>query len=209
MTDISHTLIAKSDQLNAVDVIGAEKVLTITSVDVKQSGDQPVIIHYEGEAGRPWKPCLTVRRILSELWTRQSDNWVGQSVSVHRDPTVKWAGEPHGGIRPHAATGLDSTVVIKLKEERGGKPKAFEIKPLRMTTATKSEPRAVVQFSMENYRAAVDKIVKESQTADELTTRWDRMSDWRKQAAQTDRELATEIRGMVDGQIAHLTNDAS
>lgn len=208
MTDISHTLIAKSDQLNAVDVIGAEKVLTITSVDVKQSGDQPVIIHYEGENGRPWKPCLTVRRILSELWTRQSDNWVGQSVSVHRDPTVKWAGEPHGGIRPHAATGLDSTVVIKLKEERGGKPKAFEIKPLRMTAATKSEPRAVVQFSMENYARAVEKIVTESQDHVELQARFERMADWRKQAAQTDRDAATQLRERVTARLSELA-DAS
>ena len=208
MTDISHTLIAKSDQLNAVDVIGAEKVLTITSVDVKQSGDQPVIIHYEGENGRPWKPCLTVRRILSELWTRDSSKWIGHSVSVHRDPTVKWAGEPHGGIRPHAATGLDSTVVIKLKEERGGKPKAFEIKPLRMTTATKSEPRAVVQFSMENYTRAIEKILSESKDHDELTTRFDRMADWRKQAAQTDRDTATELRQRVEVRLSELSAES-
>ena len=201
MTDISHTLLAKSDQLNAADIMGAEKILTITSVDVK-SGDQPVTVHYDGESGRPWKPCLTVRRILSQIWTTDSGKWVGQSVAVHRDATVKWAGEPHGGIRPHAATGLDSTLIVKLKEERGGKPKAFEIKPLRMSGAgPKSEP---VQFSMEAYGRAIEKIMSESKTADELSERFDRMTDWRKQAAQTDRDKATEYRERVTEKISAL-----
>lgn len=204
MTDIAHTLLAKSDQLNAADIMGTEKILTITGVDVKQSGDQPVVIHYADEQGRPWKPCLTVRRILSQLWTTESEKWVGQSVAVHRDPTVKWAGEPHGGIRPHAATGLDATVIVKLKEERGGKPKAFEIKPLRLSgDGPKSAP---IQFSMENYERAVTKILAESKTADELSTRFDRMSDWRKQAAQTDRDAATALRERVNEKIAELTN---
>jgi hypothetical protein len=204
MTDIAHTLVAKSDQLNASDLTGTEKLLTITSVDVRK-GDQPVTIHYEGEEGRPWKPCLTVRRILSQLWTTESENWIGKSVAVHRDPTVKWAGEPHGGIRPHAASGLDATVIVKLKEERGGKPKAFEIKPLRMSAGTaKSEP---VQFSMETYERAVSKIIAESKTAEELSTRFDRMTDWRKQAAQTDREAAGAIREKVNEKLAELGNN--
>lgn len=207
MTDIAHTLIARSDQMNAVDIIGTERLLKIVSVDVKQSGEQPVTIHYEGENGRPWKPALTARRILASLWGSESAKWIGHTVAVHCDATVVYAGEEVGGIRPHAATGIETTQVIKLKEKRGPKPKTFEIKPLRMDTS-KPKPTAV-EFSMENYRRAVEKITKESETAEELTTRWDRMADWRKQAAQTDREIATELRGMVEAQIAHLTNDAS
>jgi len=204
MTDIAHTLIAKSDQLNAADIMGTEKILTITSVDVKTTGgDQPVTIHYDGENGRPWKPCLTVRRILSQLWTTESEKWIGQSVAVHRDPTVKWAGEPHGGIRPHAATGLDAMVVVKLKEERGGKPKAFDIKPLRLSD---SGPKpAAIEFSMETYEATVEKILAESKTADELNARFDRMTDWRKQAVKIDRDKATAIRERVTDKIASLS----
>lgn len=204
MTDISHTLIAKSDQLNAVDIIGTEKLLTIISVDVKQSGEQPVVIHYEGENKRPWKPALTARRILAALWGSESSNWIGHTVAVHCDPTVVYAGEEVGGIRPHAATGIDSERVIKLKERRGPKPKTFTIQPLRMET-TQAKPTRI-EFSMEIYTRAIEKIISESETHDELQTRFDRMSDWRKQAAQTDREKATELRLRVEARLEELAD---
>lgn len=204
MTDISHTLIAKSDQLNAVDIIGTEKLLTITSVDVKQSGEQPVVIHYEGENKRPWKPALTARRILAALWGSDSSKWIGNTVAVHCDPTVVYAGEEVGGIRPHAATGIDSERVIKLKERRGPKPKTFTIQPLRMET-TQAKPTRV-EFSMETYTRAIEKIISDSETHDELQTRFDRMSDWRKQAAQTDRDKATELRERVNARLAELSD---
>lgn len=204
MTDISHTLIAKSDQLNAVDIIGTEKLLTITSVDVKQSGEQPVVIHYEGENKRPWKPALTARRILAALWGSDSSKWIGHTVAVHCDPTVVYAGEEVGGIRPHAATGIDFERVIKLKERRGPKPKTFTIQPLRMET-THAKPTRI-EFSMETYTRAIEKIISESETHDELQTRFDRMSDWRKQAAQTDREKATELRERVNARLAELAD---
>lgn len=202
MTDVSHTLIARSDQLNAVDLIGTEKLLTITSVDVKQSGEQPVVIHYEGENKRPWKPALTARRILAALWGSDSSKWIGHTVAVHCDPTVVYAGEEVGGIRPHAATGIDSERVIKLKERRGPKPKTFTIQPLRMET-TQAKPTRI-EFSMETYTRAIEKIISESETHDELQTRFDRMSDWRKQAAQTDREKATELRERVNARLSEL-----
>lgn len=206
MTDVSHTLIARSDQLNAVDLIGTEKLLTITSVDVKQSGEQPVVIHYEGENKRPWKPALTARRILAALWGSDSSKWIGHTVAVHCDPTVVYAGEEVGGIRPHAATGIDSERVIKLKERRGPKPKTFTIQPLRMETTQAKITR--IEFSMETYTRAIEKIISESETHDELQTRFDRMSDWRKQAAQTDRERATKLRERVNARLAELSDES-
>jgi len=60
---------------------------------------------------------------------------------------------------------------------------------------------------MDAYEKAVDKIRSESKTADELTERWDRMADWRKQAAQSDRDKATELRESVQSKIAFLTEN--
>ena len=203
MTNIAHTLIAKSDQLNAADLIGGEKLLKITSVDVKSASD--VWVHYEGENGRPWKTSLTARRILARLWTEESDNWIGHTVAVHCDPTVVYAGEEVGGIRPHAATGIDSERVIKLKERRGPKPKTFKIVPLRLDSSPQAKPTRI-EFSMETYTRAIEKIISESETHDELQTRFDRMSDWRKQAAQTDSEKATELRERVNARLAELAD---
>lgn len=203
MTNIAHTLVAKSDQLNAADLIGGEKLLKITSVDVKSASD--VWVHYEGENGRPWKTSLTARRILARLWTEESDNWIGHTVAVHCDPTVVYAGEEVGGIRPHAATGIDSERVIKLKERRGPKPKTFKIVPLRLDSSPQAKP-ARIEFSMETYTRAIEKIISESETHDELQTRFDHMSDWRKQASQTDRPKATKLRERVNARLAELAD---
>jgi hypothetical protein len=202
MSDISHLIVAKSDQLNAVDIIGGTKLITITSVDVPPK-EGPIVVHYEGENGRPWKiGNKTVPRILKVLWGAESKKWVGQSLEVHFDPDVIYAGEAVGGIRPHAATGIDTTQIIKLKEKRGPKGKVFEIQPLKVQGG-KSKPETV-QFSMDAYEKAVVKIMSESKTADELTERWDRMIDWRKQAVQEDRDKATSLRESVEEKIASL-----
>lgn len=166
-----------------------------------------VWVHYEGENGRPWKTSLTARRILARLWTEESDNWIGHTVAVHCDPTVVYAGEEVGGIRPHAATGIDSERVIKLKERRGPKPKTFKIVPLRLDSSPQAKPTRI-EFSMETYTRAIEKIISESETHDELQTRFDRMSDWRKQAAQTDREQATKLRERVNARLAELSDES-
>ena len=41
--DISHTILAKSDQLNADDLIGNEMVLLVTGVKLAGSDDQPQV----------------------------------------------------------------------------------------------------------------------------------------------------------------------
>ena len=49
MTDVTFALAAKSDQLNAVDIIGVEPVIKIRKVEVKKTEQQPVWIYYEGD----------------------------------------------------------------------------------------------------------------------------------------------------------------
>ena len=55
--DMSRFVEAKSDQLNADDLIGAPRTITITRV-TGSDGDQPVSIHYQGDAGKPYKPAM-------------------------------------------------------------------------------------------------------------------------------------------------------
>lgn len=200
MTDIAHTLVAKSDQLNAADIIGTEKLLTITKVDVK-SGDQPVTVHYEGENGRPWKPALTARRILSALWGTDSSKWIGHTVAVHNDLTVIYAGEEVGGVRPHAATGIETTQIIKLKEKRGPKPKTFEIKPLRMDKSAPAPKQ--VEFSMEGYERVINSIVAMTDP-EAMKARFERAADWRLLAVKEDREKATALREKYEARLEEL-----
>lgn len=98
--DLSGTVEAKSDQLNAMDLTGV-KTLVVTSVKVT-SGEQPISIHFEGDNGKPWKPCLGQRRILIDNhrgWGDDGSKYIGRTIEVYNEPTVMWAGKPYGGIR--------------------------------------------------------------------------------------------------------------
>jgi hypothetical protein len=97
--DISNTIQPKSDQLNADDLIG--KTLTITVTDVKGSADpqQPVSIHYEGDNGKPYKPCKSMRRVIIAAWESNGKNYIGKRMTLYRDNSVSFGGIQVGGIR--------------------------------------------------------------------------------------------------------------
>lgn len=118
MADIREAMQAKSDQLNAQDIIGYEPVLLITKVIVTK-GDQPVSIYYHGDNNRPWKPSKGMLRGLSAGWGPETDNWIGQSVRVYNEPTVKWAGKEVGGIRIREMSGIkERGIKFMLRESR-------------------------------------------------------------------------------------------
>ncbi len=103
--DIGFALEAKSDQLNAADLAGAEPVIKISKVTVKK-GEQPISIYYEGDHGRPWKPSKGMLRILAGCWGRKSSEWVGRFAQIYCDPSVKYGGEEIGGVRIRALSNI-------------------------------------------------------------------------------------------------------
>jgi len=118
--DISNTILAKSDQLNADDLISAPRRIKVTSV-IQGNADNPVIVHYEGDTGRPFKPCKTVRRILAAAWGVDADNWVNKEVVLYCDPSVVYAGKEVGGIRIKALSDIPKRMIISLAKTRGKK----------------------------------------------------------------------------------------
>jgi hypothetical protein len=61
--DLTESIVPKSDQLNAEDLLTGPRTFTITEVR-KGSLEQPVDIHLAEFPGRPFRPSKTVRRIL-------------------------------------------------------------------------------------------------------------------------------------------------
>ena len=104
--DIGDTLLAKSDQLNATDLASGITV-KISSVN-KSQGDQPVHIHLEGFDGRPYKPCLSMRRVLGMCWGTDASQWIGRSMTIYCDNAVIWGGKQVGGIRISHLSDIDS-----------------------------------------------------------------------------------------------------
>ena len=137
--DISSTLTAKSDQLNADDLIGGPIVVRIEDISAGDE-DQPVIITISG-GHQPWKPGKTARRCLAACWGVHARKWIGQTVELYRDASVMFGGEKVGGIRVRAVTGIDKPVEVMLAKTRGKKAQ-HRIDVLR---ADQSKPREARQ----------------------------------------------------------------
>ena len=113
---------AKSDQLNAVDLLGVPMTIKITEVKVV-GGDQPVFVHYEGDSvvvdgkkmRKPWKPSKGMRRVLMALWGDEGDNYVGKKLTLYNAPEVTWAGEAIGGIKISHASDIKAPSSIPLR----------------------------------------------------------------------------------------------
>lgn len=141
--DISDTIIAKSDQLNAADLLDNPITVEITGVRVKRGEDQPVIVEISG-GHKPWKPCKTTRRVLIEMWGKQADKYVGNWLTLYREPTVEWGGKRVGGIRISHASGIRGTVELSLLA-RKGKYEAIKVMPLRPPAKQQAEQPAKQQ----------------------------------------------------------------
>ena len=124
---IAKSIVPKSDQLNAEDLLSGS--ITVTVTDVKQgTAEQPIAIIIDGER-QPYKPCKTMRKMLVFCWSDQAANWIGKRMTLYADPDVKWAGVAVGGIRISHLSGIESQVMLMLSETKG-KRKPITVKPL-------------------------------------------------------------------------------
>ena len=129
--DLSKTIIPKSDQLNADDLIAGSKIIKIR--DIKGGADeaQPVNIYFYGDNNKPFKPCKSVRRILVQLWGADGLQYIGRRLTIFRDDTVKWAGVEIGGIRiSHASHIAESTRVLVTTAKNKRIPMTIEVLPI-------------------------------------------------------------------------------
>ena len=134
MTDLSKTIEAKSNQLNADDLQAKPRTINITKVSAGNS-DQPIAINYEGDNKKPWYPCKSMRRLLVVVWGTDGASYVGKSLTLFRDPSVKWGGIEVGGIRISHMSNLDKAMTIALTATRGNK-KPYTVKPLKVAAPT-------------------------------------------------------------------------
>ena len=130
MVDLSKTITAKSDQLNADDLLGGP--ITITIEDVKRgTTDQPIAVFYQGCNGKPWYPCKSMRRVLVAVWGNDGKTYAGKSCTLYRDPDVKFGGIKVGGIRISHMSHIDENVALALQVTKGSK-RLYTVKPLVM-----------------------------------------------------------------------------
>ena len=138
MSDMTPTIVPKSDQMNADDLIAGPITIKVTGVTIK-SGEQPVSIHYEGDNGKPYKCCKSMARILVASWGADSKAYVGRSMTLYRDPDVKWAGMAVGGIRISHLSDIEESMTMALTMTRSNR-KPFTVKPLDTSKVNAAHP---------------------------------------------------------------------
>ncbi len=152
MADIRATLISNSDQLDNVDLMSGPRVFTIAGATVS-GGEQPLSIRLV-EYDRPWKPGLTVRRILDGIWGYETDLWTGRRVRLFRDEAVSFGKMKTGGTRISHATHIDKPVTLTLPVSKG-KFGEFTIEPLVEDKAAKPSGLTVEQVLTSTNPAAL------------------------------------------------------
>lgn len=115
--DVSHTIVPKSDQLNADDMITGPILFTIQDIKLTQDPNQPIIVGIDG-GKQPYKPCKSMRRVLIKLWGKNANTWVGRSLVLYCDPNVKFGKEKVGGIRISHMSQINGTQKMMLTTSR-------------------------------------------------------------------------------------------
>lgn len=166
--DISDTLAPKSDQLDAVDLMGSPpRIFTVTKVDVKQNAEQPVSVHL-AEFDRVWRPGLSMRRVLAYCWGKDSSGWVGHRVELYCDERVKFGNDVVGGTRISRLSHIDGPKSVPLIISKG-RSAVFKVQPLpdeapmshvdKLRTEWKTadpERRKVIEAEVNALTAAAD-----------------------------------------------------
>lgn len=181
MTTLAEALAPRSDQLNSDDLIAGPRVLKITGARVAKDDRQTkIIINYEGDNGKPWKPCKTMGRAMVMAWAITDEaQLIGKSVRVYRDPTVRFGDQGEvGGIRISHMSHIDKAVNVKLTVTQGKKG-MFTFQPL--PTAVPREVADELTFE------GAELSLRTAKTLDELE------QAWRKKAMAPHREALKPV----------------
>lgn len=155
MTTLSEALAPKSDQLNADDLIPGPRVLKITGGRTAKDGRQTrIILSFEGDQGKPFKPCKTMGRAMVMVWGLTDEGFasqvIGKSIRVYRDPEVTFGDQGQvGGIRISHMSHIDKPARRKLTVSQGQK-REFIFHPLvtdSAATFTIDQARADIEFA--------------------------------------------------------------
>jgi len=137
--DMGAFVAPKSNQLNADDLIAGPRTVTITRVVASGNADQPVAVHFEGDGGKPYLPCKSMRRVMIAAWTADTSLYIGRGMTLYRDPKVAFGGMEVGGIRISHLSHIDKPMGLALTVTKA-KRAPYVVQPLRMAPPAEPKP---------------------------------------------------------------------
>lgn len=154
--NMNQFIAPKSDQINADDLIGGPRTITVTRVTGNEgNAEQPVNVYFEGDGGKPFRPCKSMRRVMVKVWGADASKYVGRSMTIFRDPRVKWGGMEVGGIRISHMTGLDKPETMALTETRSAR-KPYTVHPLKVEERAPQQGRQTPQQWVAQHKEAIE-----------------------------------------------------
>lgn len=186
MTDLSASIVPKSDQMNSDDLISGPRTIKITKVTADQgSAEQPILVFYEGDNGKPFKPCKSMRRVMVTIWGSDGAAMAGKAMTLYRDPDVTWGGMKVGGIRISHMSDMQGPVTMALTATKQSR-KPFTVQPLVLKEIT----------PIDAYAKELGAHLK----SDDLATWWAETAERRKALAIPADRLKS-MRTAVDGKL--------
>jgi len=127
--DMTAHVAPKSNQLNADDLISSPRTIKVTKVSGTGNSDQPVAVYFEGDNGKPYLPCKSMRRVMIAVWGADAAQYVGRRLTIYCDPEVAFGGMKVGGIRISHASHIERRVTMALTVTKA-KRAPFVVDPL-------------------------------------------------------------------------------
>lgn len=180
--DLRTTIEAKSDQLNATDLVSGPRTIKVTKVTGNESADQPINIYFEGDNNKPFKPCKSMRRLLVQLWGHESDNYVGKSMTLYMDETVKFAGVNVGGIRISHVSNIDEPKEVLITISKT-KRRPVTVHPLKVETPQK---KAKKQFQEGGFNKALKAVIEGQTKASIIIATYEMTDEQKKQLEEAE-----------------------
>jgi len=167
--DLTESIIPRSDQVNADDLIAGPITYTIREVR-KGAAEQPFDFLLV-ETDRAYRPSKTMRRVIVNAWGPEAANYAGRRLTLYREPSIKFGGATVGGIRISHMSHIASRVEVLAQVTRGKREK-FVVEPLPSTPPTPTVSPEVAALRAEwataesERRAAIEAEVAKLQQAD-------------------------------------------
>ncbi len=117
--DLSRTIDPNSDQINADDLIAGNKIIRIRDIKMTEGRDRPMWIYFYGDKGKPYKPNITMRKLLIYAWGANRHDWIGHSMELYNDPETVFGGKKVGGIKVKRISHITKEIRAMLQTTRG------------------------------------------------------------------------------------------
>lgn len=138
MSDMTAVIVPKSDQINSDDLIAGPMTITVTDVNVVGGTEQPVSISFAGSP-KFFRPCKSMSRVLVAAWGPDSKAYIGRSMTLYRDPKVKWGGMEVGGIRISHMTHIERDMTMMLTMTKQNRA-PHRVQPLKLEAPKHAAP---------------------------------------------------------------------